>query len=738
MKPGAIAQDTLKIVMIGSMMVSAGLLSACSSPTLQPQTPYSTGQQYPWQDGNTSQQSPLVSSGFLSDQPWSFASNGWGPIERDHSNGDHLPNDGTALRLNGQVYDKGLGVHAPSRIRFRLDGHCSNFTASIGLDDSIDAQTAHGSVVFEVWADGTKVYASGVVHAFGPTKPVNLNLNNKQELELVVTDAGDGLWFDRANWANAQLICTSPTHPPSPASPTPPAPSIPTPPSPSPVPPPTPVPPPSPPPTYNPPPSPPSPPPAPPSPPSPAAMQGQWSAPIAFPSVPVAAAILPNGKLMTWASWDRFSAYDGSGERWKTYTALFDPETSVITERIVTETRHDMFCPGTALLADGSLHVSGGGPDPQIPATSLFNPWTNTWTRVADMNSNRWYNSSVTLPNGNVLTLGGNYDPGEIWNGSSWSFLSGLPVTPLLTADNTWLHRGNEHPRLLVAPDGRVFVPGPTPNMQWYDPHGSGSVQSAGRRGDDTYSQNDITVMFDVGKILKTGGSTSYDGDDAQNVLGTTNSFVIDVNSGVSVKKVMPMTHRRVYGNGVVLPDGTVLAVGGSRHSRAFWDDAAVLTPELFDPVTQTWSELAPMQTPRTYHSVAILLPDGRVFSGGGGLCGNCATNHPNGEIFSPPYLFRGSRPTILGAPVSIQYGSKFTVGTTGEVKRFSLVRLSSVTHSTNNDQRFMRLAVTPTTNGMFTVNAPANANIAPPGYYMLFALSDHGVPSIAKIIQIK
>jgi hypothetical protein len=87
---------------------------------------------------------------------------------------------------------------------------------------------------------------------------------------------------------------------------------------------------------------------------------------------------------------------------------------------------------------------------------------------------------------------------------------------------------------------------------------------------------------------------------------------------------------------------------------------------------------------------------------------------------------------------VSIQYGSKFTVDTTGEVERFSLVRLSSVTHSTNNDQRFMQLVVTPTTNGMFTVNAPANANIAPPGYYMLFALSDHGVPSIAKIIQIK
>jgi galactose oxidase len=160
------------------------------------------------------------------------------------------------------------------------------------------------------------------------------------------------------------------------------------------------------------------------------------------------------------------------------------------------------------------------------------------------------------------------------------------------------------------------------------------------------------------------------------------------------------------------------------------------LTPEEFDPSTNTWSRMATMAIPRTYHSVALLLPDGRVFAGGGGLCGTCTVNHADAEIFSPPYLFKGARPTISSAPGSVIYAQNFNVKASNDVTQFSLVRLSSVTHSVNTDQRFKRVNFTKN-GGNYTLNLQSNANITPPGYYMLFALNNQGVPSVSKIMKV-
>ena len=143
------------------------------------------------------------------------------------------------------------------------------------------------------------------------------------------------------------------------------------------------------------------------------------------------------------------------------------------------------------------------------------------------------------------------------------------------------------------------------------------------------------------------------------------------------------------------------------------------------------------------YHSVALLLPDGRVFSGGGGLCNNCTTNHPDGQIYSPPYLFNPdgtprTRPVITTAPASAAIGSAITATTNSATPTFALVRMSAVTHSVNNDQRRIPLTPTAVNGTTYTLQLPGDPGIVLPGNYMLFALDANGTPSVAAIMNIR
>jgi galactose oxidase len=474
----------------------------------------------------------------------------------------------------------------------------------------------------------------------------------------------------------------------------------------------------------------------------PANLAGRWSSVIDFPSIPVGAAVLPNVKVVTWASWDRQDFNSGTGQREKTYTALFDPGSNQVEEALIDNTNHDMFCPGVAMLADGRLLVSGGGPD--TPRTSIYDFGTNQWTNSGDMNIGRWYNTAITLPNGNVYTLGGNRSsanrlaPGEIWNAASgaWSILSGITTSFLQGFD-----RSDEYPRMFVAPDGRIFVAGATPTMHWLNLSGSGSQASAGPRGSDPYAQNSVNVMYAQGKILKVGGADQFTGGTPSDTV-----YSIDINNGVETQQVASLGSVRVFANGVVLPDGKVLVVGGNTSAVEFSDAGTILTPELWNPDTEQWTPVEPHARPRNYHSVALLLPDGRVFAGGGGLCGpTCGTNHPNAEIYSPPYLFSANgqpadRPVINVAPDQVGYNGTINaqISSNAPITKFNLIRLSSVTHSTSTDQRALTLSFNNQGGQSYAITAPANANLAPPGYYMLFALTDQGVPSISKIMQIQ
>jgi hypothetical protein len=197
-----------------------------------------------------------------------------------------------------------------------------------------------------------------------------------------------------------------------------------------------------------------------------------------------------------------------------------------------------------------------------------------------------------------------------------------------------------------------------------------------------------------------------------------------------------PMTYPRFLHNLVSLPDGKVMVIGGSTIVSLI-STTGILQSEMWDPDSETWTQLTPMQHPRMYHATALLLPDGRVLVAGGGKLAP-AVDYPDAEIYSPPYLFKGARPTITSAPSSVTYGANMTINTpnAANVNSVSFVRLSSVTHAINTDQRYIPLTFTKNA-GSLTVKAPTNSNIAPPGYYMLFIVNSVGVPSVAKIIQL-
>ena len=194
------------------------------------------------------------------------------------------------------------------------------------------------------------------------------------------------------------------------------------------------------------------------------------------------------------------------------------------------------------------------------------------------------------------------------------------------------------------------------------------------------------------------------------------------------------VTGGRKLHNATLLADGKVLVTGGSRGTADpnTQPKNPAYESEMWDPATGTWTQMASLTTIRGYHSIALLLPDARVLSAGGDFGGASA------EIYSPPYLFNGARPTITSAPTNITYGQSFFVGTpdAASISKVTLIALSSVTHGFNMSQRINRPAFSQASDGL-NVTAPSNPNNTPPGYYMLFILNSNGVPSVANIIRI-
>jgi hypothetical protein len=454
-----------------------------------------------------------------------------------------------------------------------------------------------------------------------------------------------------------------------------------------------------------------------------AAAVGAWSGPVAVPVVAIHLQLLPDGNVMAWGK-PETPPMDGRGP-----VRLWDPTLAQPTFHEVTNPYVDVYCSGHSYLADGRVIAVGGhirdfvGSD----VTSMFDWRTRRWDDGPRMSAGRWYPTTTMLPNGDVLAVSGDVDTTvgvnrlpQVFQAASgtWRDLTnaqlGMPLYP-------WMH---------LAPNGKVFNSGPGQTTRYLDTSGSGAWTAVGLTNfGDRLQYQGTSVMYEPGKVLILGGGNP----------ATATAEVIDLNdASPQWRYTSSMAYARREPNATLLPDGKVLVTGG--HSAPLRDPRqAVYNAEIWDPASGSWSTMAPMAISRLYHSTAVLLPDGRVLvTGGGGDGSSGDIDHYDAEYFSPPYLFKGARPAIDAAPANLAYGESFALSATDAsgITGITLVALSSTTHEFNQSQRFLRLAFSPGADaGGFNVAAPADRNLAPPGYYMLFVLNGNGVPSVARMV---
>ena len=444
--------------------------------------------------------------------------------------------------------------------------------------------------------------------------------------------------------------------------------------------------------------------------------------------------LLPTGEVLLWPGEEGPT----HGTKGYQFAFIWNPTTGAT--RQVDNRRSDVFCSGHAFMPDGRLLVAGGhiADGKGRRETNIFDPFKRSWTRAADMNAGRWYPTATTLANGDVLVSAGTDENGnynavaQVFSasrGGGWRSLSGasrnLPYYPLM----------------FLAPDGRVFDAGPQAQSAFLDPSGAGSWSDGPATVNRIYRDYGSAVMYAPGKILLVGGGGS---DGSSDPGPTRTAETIDLTAGGSWQSTGNMSIGRRMANATVLPDGKVLITGGTSGYGFNNEGTPVKTAELWDPSTGAFSVLPAQQRTRMYHSTTLLLPDGRILSAGGGRCGSCTINNLDAEIFDPPYLFDGAgnpatRPVITSAPTQIGYGASFTIGTgnPSAITRISLIRLPSVTHAFDQNQRFVPITSFSAQGGNLSATAPTDRNIAPPGHYMLFILNAQGVPSVAKIVQL-
>lgn len=454
-------------------------------------------------------------------------------------------------------------------------------------------------------------------------------------------------------------------------------------------------------------------------------VDGGWLSPSQdnWPLIPIHAVLTPDARVLTYGT-------DGSGRQTGYFVYdVWDPSAGLSNGHITLNnlTLTDLFCSSQVILPQsGSVFIAGGDNWTGTRTTNTGNNNTNlyrytddTLTRGPNMNRARWYASTTVLPNGEVYVQGGKDggDRPEVRDpNGNLRLLSNVDTSGL----STW------YPRNFVAPDGRIFGFDVTGRMYYVDPVGNGQYAAAGQFSTANAGRTSAAAMFLPGRILQFGGKSN-------------GAIVIDIRgANPVVTPTQSMSTQRQWVSATILADGRVLATGGSRVANELTgvNNAA----EIWNPTTGTWRVGASGSRARLYHSGALLLPDATVLVQGGGAPGPLLNLHA--EIYYPPYLYNASggfrpRPVISSAPSTIDIGVDFAVvSDSTSIRRVTLVKTGSVTHSVNMDQRFIELAFTQASTTSF-VQSPNVAADAPPGYYLLFVIDDHDVPSVARIVRV-
>ncbi|MBT8084456.1 MAG: putative Ig domain-containing protein [Woeseia sp.] len=442
-----------------------------------------------------------------------------------------------------------------------------------------------------------------------------------------------------------------------------------------------------------------------------------------WPLIAVHAALTPDGRVLTYGT-------DGDGRQTGYFLYdVWDPEFGLTGGHMTLDnmTLTDLFCSSQIILPQtGDILITGGDnwtgystTNIGNNASNLFDYGDNTLARSVDMHRERWYASSTVLVDGEVYIQGGNGggDRPEVRQlDGSFRLLSNVATDPYFEF----------FPRNFLAPDGRVFGYDGTGKMYFVDPSGSGSLVSAGQFSSSYVGWTSGAAMFEPGKILQMGGNSP-------------GVVVIDINGPEPVlTPTASLSSRRHWVSATVLPNGKVLATGGSdQENKLIGVNNKV---EIWDPATGSWHIGSEGARARLYHSSALLLPDASVLIAGGGAPG--PQNNTNAEIFYPPYLFDASnqfatRPEIVSAPDTVSVGDTLAIETgPATLSRVTIVKSGSVTHSVNMDQRFLELPFS-TSGNMVYATLPSRASDTPPGFYLLFVLDEFGVPSIASILRI-
>ncbi len=413
------------------------------------------------------------------------------------------------------------------------------------------------------------------------------------------------------------------------------------------------------------------------------AVIGSWSAAVnpGTPTIGVSAVLLNTGNVLL---------FGGTFAKQSLNTAayIYNP---------VTMTGHEVdapapvFCGSVTQLSDGKvLSVGGANPIPKgLKDVYLFDPVTEQWIRQPDTPLGRYYPTSTKLPDGRVVVMAGNEADGKTPNPTVEVY-----APPAAGAAQGTLnvvgppHATGYYPRQWVMPDGKLLQVEGGKSFQldpatwtWTAlkslPKQTDGAGSAGLMLPGGPSGSSRVLM--IGGLLKGVGETTTEKYDYSNPT-----------AGWAAGPSMPTG--RAHMNVVQVPDGSAFAVGG--NSSSLYGSGQPQTM-WYDPAANSWTNMAVQTVRRAYHSTAVLLPDGRIMSagdtgtgGGGQLI----------DFYSPPYLFKGPRPSITTSPTQVDYGSGFSIGTAGPTAtRAVLMAPGATTHADEMNARHVELAVTAT-----------------------------------------